>query len=49
MCDGANSSQLLIENSKLGYQTDLAQKDFDWTSLAKQKIIDEILKNNSLE
>ena len=49
MCDGTSSSQLLIENFKLGYETDLVQKDFDWTILAKQKIIDEILKNNSLE
>ena len=49
MCDGTSSSQLLIENFKLGYQTDLVQKDFDWTVLTKQKIIDQILKNNSLE
>ena len=49
MCDGDSSSQLLIENFKLGYQTDLVQKDFDWTVLTKQKIIDQILKNNSLE
>ena len=49
MCEGTSSSQLLIENFKLGYQTDLVQKDFDWTVLTKQKIIDQILKNNSLE
>ena len=52
MCEGTSSSQLLIENFKLGYHDEnkgMVQKDFDWTVLAKQKIIDQILKNNSLE
>ena len=48
MCSGGDSSKLLVENNDLGIEK-LNQKDFDWTVLAKQKIIDQILKNNSLE
>tara|TARA_S200000501_G_scaffold314163_1_gene305942 strand:+ start:113 stop:1309 length:1197 start_codon:yes stop_codon:yes gene_type:complete len=49
MCSGTSSSQLLKENHKLGFELDMNQKDFDWRTSTKMKIIQEIVDNENLE
>lgn len=46
MCKGMFSSTLLSENKKLGFETNISQKDFDWDKGTKINFIENVIQHD---